>query len=114
MHKFDLEERCTKFLKEMIVLSKKVTKDVISKEIIKQLIRACNSIGANYIEANESLSKKDFVYRIKVSRKEVKETIFHIKAIKVYCPTFRKSVDELITEGTELLKIFSTIISKTK
>ncbi len=59
-----------------------VTKDIVDVEIAKQVVRSAGSIGANYIEANESLSKKGFAMRAKISRKEAKETCYWLKLIK--------------------------------
>jgi len=72
----------------------------------KQLVRSSGSIGANYIEANESLSKKDFVMRVKISKKETKESKFWLRLLG--------AKDDLINECTELMKIFGAIIEKSK
>ena len=76
---YDLEERTLKFAKEVIAFVKEMPRSMANTEITKQLIRSSGSIGANYIEANESLSKKDFLMRIKICRKESKETIYWLK-----------------------------------
>jgi four helix bundle protein len=80
-------------------------------EISKQLVRSSGSVGANYIEANESLSKKDFLMRIKICRKEAKESAYWLK---LSSPT--KSNEEtklkLMCESEELMKIFSAIMRK--
>jgi four helix bundle protein len=69
----------------------------------------------NYIEANESLSKKDFVYRVKISRKEAKESIYWLRLINETNINFNNpKVETLIQEATELKKIFSAIIEKSK
>jgi four helix bundle protein len=59
-HSFDLEERTLKFAKLVLNLCKQLTQNVINKELISQLVRSSGSVGANYREANDSLSKKDF------------------------------------------------------
>lgn len=69
---YDLEERTLEYAKLTIRLCKKTSKNTINFKLVEQLIRATGSVGANYREANESLSKKDFVHRIKISRKECK------------------------------------------
>ena len=71
---YDLEERTLIFTKRVIRFAERLPKTIANIEIIKQMIRSAGSVGANYIEANESLSKKDFVMRIKICRKEAKET----------------------------------------
>ncbi len=72
--KYDLEYRTFNFAKSVRALVKKRTKTIGNIEDGKQVIRSSGSVGANYIEANESLSKKDFVMRIKICRKEAKES----------------------------------------
>jgi four helix bundle protein len=79
--KYDLEDRTFKFTKDVIALKHLLTKDLTNIEISKQLVRSADSVGANYIEANESLSKKDFLMRIKICRKEAKETRYWLGLI---------------------------------
>ena len=78
---YDLEKRTLDFAKRIVQFCKKLPKNTINTELIRQLIRAGCSIGANYIEANESLSKKDFFYRIKICRKEAKESKYWLEII---------------------------------
>jgi len=68
---YDLEERTFEFAKRIRAFVNKLSKTITNIEDSKQLTNASGSVGANYIEANESLSKKDFVMRIKICRKEV-------------------------------------------
>ena len=70
---FDLEERTSEFSKTVIRLCKQLPEKIINRELIGQLFRASGSVGANYREANDALSKKDFRHRIKITRKESKE-----------------------------------------
>jgi four helix bundle protein len=70
---YDLEKRTFEFAKKVRLFVKSLTKSVANMEDGKQLIRSSGSVGANYIEANESFSKKDFFLRIKICRKEAKE-----------------------------------------
>jgi len=78
---YDLEERTFLFAKEVRLFVKELPKTISNTEDGKQLVRSSGSVGANYIEANESLSKKDFLMRIKISRKEAKESRFWLKLI---------------------------------
>ncbi len=71
---YDLEDRTLKFAKNVRALVKKLRKTVGNIEDGKQLVRSSGSVGANYIEANEALSKKDFIMRVKICRKESKES----------------------------------------
>jgi len=71
---YDLEDRTLKFAKQVRDFAGRTQKDIGNFEDLKQLIRSSGSVGANYIEANEALSKKDFIMRIKICRKEAKES----------------------------------------
>jgi len=80
---YDLEERTLKFTKQVIKFVKHLPRTIANIEITKQLVRASGSVGANYIEANEALSKKDFVMRVKICRKEAKESRYWLKLTEV-------------------------------
>jgi four helix bundle protein len=67
---YTLEERTYQFAKSVRIFCKELSKSLLNSDDIKQLIRSSGSIGANYVEANESLSKKDFLMRVKISRKK--------------------------------------------
>lgn len=71
---YNLEERTFQFAKNVRIWVKSLPKTISNIEDVKQLVRASGSVGANYIEANESISKKDFVFRIKICRKESKKS----------------------------------------
>jgi len=83
-------------------------------EIMKQIIRSSGSVGANYIEANEALSKKDFAMRIKICRKEAKESRYWLRLTEVRTENAEKRKQSLIDEATELMKIFGSIVEKVK
>jgi four helix bundle protein len=113
---YDLEERTFQFAKNVRIWVKSLPKTISNVEDIKQLIRASGSVGANYIEANESLSKKDFVFRIKICKKEAKESGYWIRLI---LESNDNIVEEkigklLLQESIELKKIFSSIEGKSK
>ena len=112
--KYDLEERTLEFAKEIIRLCKKLPKDVINLKLIDQLIRSSGSVGANYIEAGESLSKKDFAYRIRITRKECKETTYWLQLIKEANMNFEEEIYSCIQESRELRNIFTSILNKSK
>ena len=80
--RFDLEDRTFAFAKRARALVKELPKTIGNVEDARQLVRSSGSVGANYIEANESLSKKDFVLRIKICRKEAKETRYWLCLIE--------------------------------
>lgn len=110
---YDLEERTYLFAKATRQFVALLTKTIGNIEDGKQLIRSSGSVGANYIEANESLSKKDFALRIKISRKEAKESRYWLRLVFINenekLETKRR---ELIQESTELMNILSAIIKK--
>jgi len=112
---YDLEERTFQLAKAARLFVKTLPKTIANIEDGKQLLKASGSVGANYREANESLSKKDFLMRIKICRKEAKESAFWLRLI--YETNNLKNEDEaqrLIQEATELMKIFSSILEKSK
>jgi len=111
---YDLEQRTLTFAKEVIGFVKMLPMSVANAEMAKQLIRSAGSIGANYIEANESLSKKDFLMRIKICRKESKEAAYWLKLIEAKDRDGEKGRGLLIAEATELMKIFGSIVEKAK
>ena len=110
---YDLEERTYVFTKNVIQFINKLERNLSNIEISKQLIRSAGSVGANYIEANESLGKKDFAMRIKISKKEAKETRYWLKLLICNQELENERVS-LINEVTELMKIFGAIHEKTK
>ena len=109
---YDLEERTLKFAKEVIRFTNLLPKNIANTEMIKQVIRSSGSIGANYIEANELLGKKDFVMRIRICRKESKETIYWLKLVELTNGSNEIIRESLIKEATELMKIFGAILVK--
>ena len=111
---YDLEERTLNFAKEVIEFVKTLPRTTANAEITKQLIRSSGSVGANYIEANESLSKKDFVMRIKICRKESKESSYWLKLAEVKNSNGESQREVLIEEAMQLTKIFSSIAEKSR
>ena len=110
---FDLEDRTLRFAQDVRAFIKQLPRSISNIEDGKQLVRSSGSVGANYIEANESLSKKDFVMRIKISRKEAKESVFWLRLLTcdARAETYRT---KLIQEASELTKIFGAIVEKSK
>jgi len=112
---YNLEERTLEFAKNIRVFIKKLPKTIANIEDGKQVIRSSGSVGANYIEANESLSKKDFVMRIKICRKEAKESRYWLLLVDTYNnQELEKKRADLIKEATELMMIFSSIMRKSE
>jgi len=114
-HVYDLEERTFQFAKAVRLFIKKIPRTIANIEDAKQLVKSSGSTGANYIEANESLSPKDFLMRVKISRKEVKESTYWLRLIHE-TNEFDSDLElvGLMNEAGELLKILSAIINKHK
>jgi four helix bundle protein len=108
---YNLEERTLLFAKTVIDFVGSIPKTLANNEIARQLVRSAGSVGANYIEANESLSKKDFVMRVKVCRKEAKESCYWLKLLTIPDALAAERAS-LLQESTEIMKIFSSIIEK--
>lgn len=110
---YDLEERTYKFAKDVALFCKDLPRISSNIEYTKQVIRSSGSTGANYIEANESLSKKDFMMRIKICRKEAKESAYWLRLIiDTNDEQFKAGSSGLFQEAIELKKIFSSIIER--
>jgi len=112
---YDLEDRTLKFAKECIDLCKLFIRDVINIEFIGQLVRASGSVGANYREANDTITRKDFYHRIGICRREAKESKYWLSLIDLNdglaCEKERK---ELLQESKELTNIFGAILRKSE
>jgi four helix bundle protein len=110
--KYDLEDRTFTFAKMVIELINGLPKTLANIEVSRQLVRSAGSVGANYIEANESLGKKDFIMKIKICRKEAKESRYWLNLLSI-----NKELDgehrNLVQESNELMKIFGAILEKT-
>ena len=111
---YDLEERTFLFAKNVRAFVKRLPKTLANVEDGRQVIKASGSVGANYIEANESLSKKDLQMRIKISRKEAKESRYWLRLVdtneQADLESERKNLEQ---EATELMNIFGAILKKT-
>jgi len=110
---YDLGERTKKFASMVREYVKNLPRSISNIEDGKQLIRSSGSVGANYIEAEEALSKKDFVVRIKICRKEAKESRYWLELTESKENQIREK-ETLIKEATELTKIFGSIVEKSK
>jgi four helix bundle protein len=111
---YDLEERTFLFAKDCRVYIQKLPKTISNIEDGKQLVRSSGSVGANYIEANEKLGDKDFLFRVKIARKEAKESKYWLMLLNEMNAELREISQELIIEADALRKILSTIITKSK
>ena len=111
--RYDLEERTLKFSIEVRAFVKRLPKTLANVEDGRQLIKSSGSVGANYIEANEALSKKDFLMRIKICRKESKESQYWLRLVDSNSdPSLEGVRVNLIREAGELTNIFGAILKK--
>lgn len=111
MKQYDLEDRTLEFAKRCRNFVKKIPRTISNIEYGRQLIRSSGSTGSNYIEANESLSRKDFIMRAKICKKEAKESRYWLELIEI--GNNKELIEEqhyLTGESTELMKIFGAII----
>ena len=113
-NKYDLEERTAKFGENIIRFTKKIQKDVVNLPLISQLVRAGTSVGANYCEADDAESGKDFRHKIGICKKEARETKHWLRMIVVACPDLVEESRKLWLEAKELNLIFNAIIRSKK
>ncbi len=112
--KYDLEERTPEFAQGVVKLCKALPRTIPNEEIARQLVRSAGSVGANYIEANESLSRKVFAMRIRICRKEAKESGYWLKLVEAGAGEADANRESLLGESVELMKIFGAILVKTQ
>ena len=109
----ELEDRFKKFARDVRDFCQKVRWDIINREYIGQLIRSSGSVGANYMEASDSLGKADELMKLKISRREAKESIHWLSLILVYeNGQLENDRKYLIAEAEQIKKILSAIILK--
>lgn len=108
---YNLEERTAKFSGELIKFCKSVKEDNISKPLVNQLVRSGTSVGANYCEANNASSRKDFQNKIFICKKEAQETKYWLRALSTACPENVEALRVLWKEAQELTMIFQKIIT---
>ena len=107
---FDLEDRTYRFALRVRLLLRKIPRTISNEEDGRQLIRSSGSVAANYIEANENLGDRDFLYRIKLCRKESKESRFWLSLLQIdETASFASERIALTNEADELMKIFAAI-----
>ena len=110
---YDLEDRTLKFAGDVRAFVRELPRSVANREDSSQIVRSSGSVGANYIEANEALSKKDFLMRIKISRKEAKESAYWLKLIDTgNNSSLNEKRNVLYQEARELMFILSSIMRK--
>jgi four helix bundle protein len=112
-HQFDLEERTSRFGEQVILFTKKIPDNSRNRRLIEQLVGAGTSIGANYCEADEYVSKKDFRNMIGRCKKEAKEALFFLRMVATSEPDLADEARQIYREGKELKLIFAAIYRKT-
>jgi four helix bundle protein len=110
---YNLEERTLAFALAVRTFVKALPRTISNFEDVKQVVRSSGSVGANYLEANAALSKKDLVLRLRIARKEAKETGYWLKSADQGSDSaLATKREDLVKEATELLRTLSAIISK--
>lgn len=112
--KYDLEERTAIFGENIINFAKRIPKNEITKPIVIQLIKSATSIGANYCEADDAESKKDFKHKIGISKKECREAKHFLRMLATATPELREDIKTHWQEAKELNLIFNAIYQKIK
>jgi four helix bundle protein len=109
---FDLEERTARFGEAIVRFAKRIPCNPVNKRLIDQLVGAGTSVGANYREANDGISRKDFKHRIGICRKEASEAAFFLRMIATAEPELKADARTLWQDAKELNLIFSSIWRK--
>jgi four helix bundle protein len=106
---YDLDERTALFGEAVIDFAKKIPVNPVTSRLIPQLVAAGTSVGANYGEADDAVSKKDFRHKISISKREARETKFFIRMIVRAVPQLTEDAKPLWQEAKELHLIFAKI-----
>ena len=110
--KFDLEERTARFGEAVIAFAKKIPRNPVTLPLISQLVRSGTSVGSNYCEADDAVSKKDFRNKIGTCKKEARETKYWFRMIAEAEPDMKTEARVLWQEAKELHLIFASILRK--
>lgn len=111
---YDLEDRTALFGEKIIYFCKEISQDAITRPLITQLIKCATSIGANYCEADDAESKKDFRHKIAIVKKECRESKHFIRMVVAAVPELNQEAKPLWQEAKELHLIFNSIYKKVK
>jgi four helix bundle protein len=112
VRRYDLEERTERFARQVMSFVRSLQLGLVNQEVARQLVRSAGSVGANYIEANSSLGKKDFLMRIRICRKEAKESAYWLRLIEAGSAEPAAARNLLVQEANELVSIFGAIVTK--
>ncbi|MDO8594174.1 MAG: four helix bundle protein [bacterium] len=111
---FNLEERTAVFAESIITFCRTLKIDAVNQRIISQVIGAAGSIGANYGEATEAESKKDFIHKVTIAKKEIKEVVHWLRLLVAAHPERKEEIAPFRKEAHELLLIFAKIVRSSK
>ncbi len=111
-NKYDLEERTAKFGEDIINFAKIIPVNLVTQRVIPQLVASGTSIGANYCEADDAESSKDFKHKIGICKKEARETKYWLRMIATVAPELKERAQKLWQEAKELHLIFNSIYKK--
>ena len=109
---YDLEERTARFAETAIAFAGEMPKSPVTAPLISQFVRAATSIGANYAEADDAASKKDFRHKVTICKKEARETKYWLRMLAAAEPSAKERARELWREARELHLIFAAIVRK--
>jgi four helix bundle protein len=109
---YDLAERTASFSESVIRFTRSIQRDAVTMPLISQLVRSATSIGANYLEADEAGTKKEFVYRMSLCKREAKETQYWLRMVVSAVPDHADNARSLWKEARELVLIFAAIYRK--
>ena len=112
-NKYDLEERTAKFGEEIVKFAKKIPKNSVTIPLITQLVKSGTSVGANYCEADDAESSKDFQHKIGICKKEARETKHWLRMIVIAVPELKEEARKHWKEAHELNLIFNAIVNST-
>ncbi len=112
--RYDLEERTAKFGESVIELAMKVPRNEITRPLITQLVKAATSVGANYSEADDAVSKRDFKNKIGICKKESRESKHFLRMLTKAVPDLKEKIKPIRQEAKELNLIFNAIFLKIK
>jgi len=112
--KYDLEERTAKFGEDIVRFARKIPQDPVTVPLITQIVKSGTSTGANYCEADDAESAKDFKHKIGICKKEARETKHWLRMIAVAVPQLKEEARILWQEAKELNLIFNAIVKKVK
>jgi len=112
--KYDLGERTARFGIAVVRFAQKIREDSVTRPLVSQIVRSGTSVGANYAEADNAQSKKDFLHKLYITKKECAETLHWLRMIASVLPMLRDDAKSLANEAKELTFIFSAIIRNSK